>query len=109
MKNSPIITKVEYVHFSHVLDQLGTDYNGFNMVHVPGGKYKQSGTVARIHTDRGHIGEYPHANGLAQTEIRALSRYLIGKDALAREHLTCGTGGFRVVHTVQYCREFSSI
>lgn len=87
MQQAPIITKVEYVHFSHVLDNLGTDYNGFNMVYMPGGRYQQSGTVVRIHTDQGLVGEYPNANGLAQTEIRALARYLIGKDALAREHI----------------------
>ena len=87
MKNAPIITKIESVHFNHVLAEVGKDYNTFNMVYEPGGKLKQSGTILRIHTDQGIIGEHPEVNGVALAEIRNVANYMIGKDALAREFI----------------------
>jgi len=87
MKNAPIITKIESVHFNYVLAEVGKDYNTFNMVYEPGGKLKQSGTILRIHTDQGIIGEHPEVNGVDLAEIRNVADYLIGKDALAREFI----------------------
>jgi hypothetical protein len=63
MRESPVITKIEAIHYSHTLDEVDRDYNTFNMVYKPGGKSKQSGTLVRIHTDQGLTGEYPDVNG----------------------------------------------
>ena len=85
MKESPVITKIEAVHYSHTLNEVGRDYNTFNMVYEPGGTSKQSGSLVRIHTDQGLIGEYPDVNDPTLAEIKILGSYLIGKNALARE------------------------
>jgi len=87
MKDSPIITKIEAIHYSHSLTDLGRDYNTFNMVYEPGGYAKQSSSLLRIHTDLGLIGEYPDVNSIALAEIKILAPYLIGKDSLARESI----------------------
>ena len=85
MKESPVITKIEAIHYSHTLNEVGRDYNTFNMVYEPGGTSKQSGSLVRIHTDQGLIGEYPDVNDPTLAEIKILGSYLIGKNALARE------------------------
>ncbi len=87
MRNAPIITKIEAIHFNHVLAEVGKDYNTFNMVYEPGGKLKQNGTILRIHTNQGIIGEHTDVNGVALAEIRNIANYMIGKDALAREFI----------------------
>jgi L-alanine-DL-glutamate epimerase-like enolase superfamily enzyme len=87
MRESPVITKVESVHFEHTLHEMGTDYNTFNNVYEPGGKLSQSGSMLRIHTDKGIVGEYPDVAGPSLAEIRAVAPYLIGKSALARESI----------------------
>ena len=85
MKSAPIITKVEAIHYSHTIKDLGTDYNTFNKVFEPGGDHTLNGSILRIHTDKGIIGEYPDVTGPALAEINAISAYLIGKEALSRE------------------------
>jgi len=85
MKSAPIITKVEAIHYSHTVKDLGTDYNTFNKVFEPGGNHTLNGSILRIHTDKGIIGEYPGVTGPALAEINAISPYLIGKEALSRE------------------------
>ena len=85
MRESPVITKIEAIHYSHTLEEVSRDYNTFNMVYKPGGKSKQSGTLVRIHTDQGLTGEYPDVTGPTLAEIKMLSSYLIGKNALTRE------------------------
>ena len=85
MKSAPIITKVESIHYSHTVKDLGTDYNTFNHVFEPGGNHTLNGSILRIHTDKGLIGEYPDVAGPALAEINAISPYLIGKEALSRE------------------------
>lgn len=86
MKDSPKITKVDAVTYQHTLHDVGKDYNTFNMVYEPGGKMKQTGSILRIHTDQGIVGEYAgNVGGPALAEVRAVAEYLIGRDALARE------------------------
>jgi len=85
MKEAPVITKLDVIHFEHIIRDVGRDYNTFNMVYEPGGRAIQSGAILRVHTDNGIIGEYPGVIGPALAEIKAISSYLIGKDALARE------------------------
>lgn len=85
MKEAPVITKVDVVHFEHTIDNLGRDYNTFNKVYEPGGRSRQSDSILRVHTDKGIVGEYPGVVGPALAEIKSISDYLIGKNALARE------------------------
>ena len=42
MKESPVITKVEAIHVKYSLENLGKDYNTFNMVYEAGSKLKQA-------------------------------------------------------------------
>lgn len=85
MKESPIITKVDAIHFSYTLEDLGKDYNTFNTVYEPGAKQNASGTILRIHTNKGIVGEHAFDGGPSLAEIKIVAPYLIGKDALARE------------------------
>ena len=87
MREAPVITKVEAIHFEHVLENVGKDYNTFNMVFEPGGSLVQSNTILRIHTDKGIVGEYPGVIGPAMAELRAIGNYLVGKNSLARESI----------------------
>ena len=87
MKDAPIITKVEAIQYQYTLDQVGKDYNTFNMVYEPGGSLTQTTHLVRIHTDQGIVGEYPGVAGPSLAEIEATASYLIGRDALARESI----------------------
>ena len=87
MKDAPIITKVEAIQYQYTLDQVGKDYNTFNMVYEPGGSLTQTTHLVRIHTDQGIVGEYPGGAGPSLAEIEATASYLIGRDALARESI----------------------
>ena len=84
MSEKPIITGFTVIEFEEppMLD-MGTDYNGFNMVYVPGGKVERKGTVTLMHTSMGITGELVGGAGLA-TQSRYRD-YLIGKNALERE------------------------
>lgn len=86
MKASPKITKVTVTTFEHELENVGKDYNTFNMVYEAGSKLKQTGTVLQIHTDQGIVGEYPEI-GRALGDVQTVADYLIGKDALNREKI----------------------
>mgnify|MGYP001496723322 FL=1 len=85
MKPAPIITKIEAINVEYKLDDVGKDYNTFNMVYQPGSKLKTGSSIVRIHTDLGIIGEYPEVSQSALADVRAVSGYLIGKSALSRE------------------------
>ena len=54
----PKITKLELVIFEHEIQDMGTDYNGFNQVYEKGSVIKSHPSVFRVHTDIGVIGEY---------------------------------------------------
>jgi len=85
MKDAPVITKVEAIQYQYTLDQVGKDYNTFNMVYEPGGSLTQTTHLLRIHTDQGIVGEYPGVAGPSLAEVEATASYLIGRDALSRE------------------------
>ena len=87
MNSGPIITGVEFVTYEFTMDNLGKDYNTFNMVHEPGGKLTQAGGVLRIHTDQGVTGEYPVLKGPTGEQVAMCAGYLIGKDATGREKI----------------------
>ena len=82
----PKITKLELVVFEHQIDDMGTDYNGFNQVYEAGGSTTASSTVLRIHTDTGIVGEY--LAGPASRTVHGLdlvAGYLLGKNPFERE------------------------
>tara|TARA_B100000029_G_scaffold513355_1_gene612698 strand:- start:194 stop:1366 length:1173 start_codon:yes stop_codon:yes gene_type:complete len=87
MKDAPVITKVEAIQYEYTLDQVGKDYNTFNMVYEPGGSLTQTTHLLRIQTDQGIVGEYPGVTGPSLAEIEATASYLIGRNALARESI----------------------
>ena len=53
----PKIAKIEQVFFEHEIQDMGTDYNGFNLVYEKGSVLKMRPSILRIHTDTGIIGE----------------------------------------------------
>ncbi len=83
----PKITKIEVHEYAFTLDNLGTDYNGFNLVYSPGAKAKMGGRIMRIFTDVGVIGE---CAGVGDADLATLPRfkhYLLGRSALERERI----------------------
>ena len=83
----PKITRIEIHEYRYTLDNLGTDYNGFNLVYSPGAKAEQKGRIMRIFTDAGVIGEYA---GVGDADLATLPRfkhYLLGRSALERERI----------------------
>jgi L-alanine-DL-glutamate epimerase-like enolase superfamily enzyme len=84
MKPEAKITKLEVTTFEYELENVGKDYNTFNMVYEPNGRLTQRGSILTMHTDQGVVGEYP-VTGPALAEVSTASQYLIGKNALERE------------------------
>jgi hypothetical protein len=54
----PRITGIEVQTYTYILNNLGKDYNGFNLVYVPGSTVAQTSYIIRILTDLGLVGEY---------------------------------------------------
>ena len=78
----PKITKLELVVFEHKIQDMATDYNGFNHVYQKGSVLTTHPCIFRIHTDIGITGEYL---GGAPHHLSSLGHYLIGKDPFQRE------------------------
>jgi L-alanine-DL-glutamate epimerase-like enolase superfamily enzyme len=84
--DKPIITGFEIIEFEdRPLNDMGTDYNGFNLVYEKGATVPRSGTVVRMHTSAGITGEVIGEVGLAAQPRYA--KYLIGRNALERERI----------------------
>lgn len=83
----PRITGIEVHEYSYTLRELGTDYNGFNLVYEPGGSSHQTGYVLRIITDAGIVGEYAGGSATDYATVASFVHYLIGKNALERERI----------------------
>jgi L-alanine-DL-glutamate epimerase-like enolase superfamily enzyme len=77
----PRITKIEIVVFDRQIQDMGTDYNGFNLVYEKGNVYNTHASILRIHTDIGVIGESTAGRELAANIVR----YLLGKNPFERE------------------------
>jgi len=69
------------------LQNLGHDYNGFNLVYVPGGTVTQTNHILRILTDVGLVGEYAGGSAADYAILLSFADYLIGKHALERERI----------------------
>ena len=83
----PIITKVEIHEYEYSLENMGRDYNGFNLVYEPGGKVTSRGKILRVFTDVGIIGEYAGGSNAEYSTLPQFIHYLIGKSALERERI----------------------
>ena len=81
----PIITKIELQTYECERENLGTDYNGFNIVYEPGNRIKHQGNVLRIETDQGIVGEYAGGRAAEFSTIPIFAHFLIGRSALQRE------------------------
>ena len=81
----PIITKIEVHTYENEWENLGTDYNGFNIVYEPGNRIKQQGNVLRVETDQGIVGEYAGGRAAEFSTIPLFAHFLIGRSALQRE------------------------
>jgi L-alanine-DL-glutamate epimerase-like enolase superfamily enzyme len=79
---APTITKIEHIYFTHEIQDMGADYNGFNQVYEKGAKREMTSCIARVHTSEGIIGEH-----LGGTIPDGVARYLIGKNPFAREKI----------------------
>src|SRR5262245_10620459 len=83
----PRITSIEVHEYAYSLDELGTDYNGFNLVYVPGGTVNLKGYIIRILTDIGLVGEYAGGGAAEYATLPQFAHYLLGKHALERERI----------------------
>ena len=78
----PKITKIEVVVYEHEIQDMGTDYNGFNTVYEKGSVLKMHPSILRIHTNTGIIGE-SDGGRLSDSVVR----YLLGKNPFHREKI----------------------
>jgi len=83
----PKIEKIEIHEYTCALHNLGTDYNGFNLVYVPDSTITRKGYVIRILTDLGLLGEYAGGSATDYATLPRFTHYLIGKNALERERI----------------------
>lgn len=83
----PKITKFEIHEYAYTLENMGRDYNGFNLVYEPGGKVAMRGKILRIFTDAGIVGEYAGGSDAEYSTLPGFLHYLIGRNALERERI----------------------
>lgn len=79
---NPKITKIETVIFEYDIQDMGTDYNGFNLVYEKGNVHKMQSSILRIHTSTGVIGESTGRNILPN-----VASYVLGKNPFEREKI----------------------
>ena len=83
----PRISGIEVHTYTYTLDDLGKDYNGFNLVHVPGSTVTQTGHIIRILTDVGVVGEYAGGSAADYAILPSFVHYLIGAPRAASTFL----------------------
>ena len=83
MARSPRITRVQVHQYEWELEDMGTDYNGFNHVYQAGNRLPMSGHVLTVETDLGVTGEF--VGGVELSQLGIIGPYLIGKNPLERE------------------------
>jgi L-alanine-DL-glutamate epimerase-like enolase superfamily enzyme len=90
MPSKPIIiTSIEIHPFWYEVENLGVDYNGFNLAYEPGARQRNTAYLLKINSDAGLSGEFI-SGGAGAAEIGELAiyaQYLIGKNALERERI----------------------
>lgn len=85
MARHPKITKITVYQFEREVRDIGTDYNGFNAVYVPGARTVRRGHIMTVETDAGVTGEYVGSGPYAYAQVAMVAQYLIGKNPLERE------------------------
>ena len=83
----PKITRIEIHEYAFTLDNLGRDYNGFNLVYEPGSKAPMRGHIIRIMTDAGITGEWAGGGAAEYATLPSFWHFLKGRSALAREEI----------------------
>ena len=83
----PKIEKIEIHEYAYTLNDLGKDYNGFNLVYEPGSTVHSKGYILRILTDAGIVGEYAGGSAIDYATLPRFTHYLIGSSALERERI----------------------
>ncbi|MFN2235263.1 MAG: mandelate racemase, partial [Anaerolineales bacterium] len=86
MTAKPMITGFEVIQFDlPPMQDMGTDYNGFNLVYEKGSTMARQASVLRMFTNIGVTGEIAAGPGLlSQASYR---NYLLGKNPLERERI----------------------
>ncbi len=79
------ITGIDVHEFQWVSENLGYDYNQFNLVYEKGSKITRTGHVLQIHTDAGITGEYLAGGAGEFAQMEMYTHYLLGRNPLKRE------------------------
>ena len=79
------ITKIEVHEFTFQMQDVGKDYNGFNLIYEPGGQQTGTSYAIKVFTNEGATGEYIGGDSPSFAEFNMFADYLIGKDPIQRE------------------------
>ena len=79
------ISKITLTKYGFAKKDLGTDYNGFNLIYEPGATLEVSDYVLTIETAGGLKGEYVGGQDADYSQLPKLAKYLLGRNALERE------------------------
>ncbi|NQW17611.1 MAG: mandelate racemase [Chloroflexi bacterium] len=79
------ITKIEVHEFTFPMEDVGKDYNGFNLVYEPGGKQTGTSYATKVFTNEGVTGEYIGGDSPSFAEFNMFAGYMVGKDPIQRE------------------------
>ena len=85
MTRHPKITRLTVHQYNWPIEDMGYDYNGFNMVYQRGNRIEATGYVFTIETDAGVTGEYAGGMAVSYTQVGMVANYLLGKNPLERE------------------------
>jgi L-alanine-DL-glutamate epimerase-like enolase superfamily enzyme len=83
--SEPRITRLAVYQYEHELQDVGSDYNGFNMVYLAGSTMRSKGYIFTVETDAGITGEWVGGSAETYAQVGMIAHYLIGKNALERE------------------------
>ncbi len=81
------ITGIEIIRFEHTIENVGSDYNTFNMVYEGGSQRTVRDAILRIHTSAGVSGDHVGLRGPTAEQIKMCTDYLLGKNPLEREKI----------------------
>lgn len=81
--SEPKISKIEQIFFTYAIQDMGTDYNGFNQVYEKGSILNLRASILRLETDTGVHGEAPGNQPLPAN----VAAYLLGKNPFEREKI----------------------
>src|SRR5262245_53684997 len=84
---APKITRIEVHEYQYSLEDMGKDYNGFNLIYSPGSVVNGKGNIIRILTDAGLVGEYAGGREVEYASLPIFVHYLLGHNALEREQI----------------------